>query len=338
MGLGILAATLALMGVQTPENTITYKDGIFTLTGAEGAVKVSTLPGLVPMNTSTGRLWLPVNGKVVTFDSKGLGIRANNRASHTTFPSVPTSSKLVTKDQADEINREVANETRSLDVSALSGWELVGNKVYLLLRWDTKTDKKPWMEVLVELDMGVKTPTTRAIGMFKGFSTAQGRVNDRLVSLQGKLAVATVENNTLGIALFDPSNETFTYQETASAPTNLLDAKLVQNSRYGMTFSKTAAGKILVGTFSTEEPGHRLAAEIEGPIVDAFQPCVLVHLRQNQKIVTDLLTGTELAVPRDCGLQPTNKGLLLWTPTQKPTSAALYTFGAFRTLARWPSK
>lgn len=332
MALGTIAATVLL--AQTQPNTLTFKDGVFTVQAASGPQQVSTLPGFRAMNTSTGRLWQPIGNRVVTFDQNGLGIRQNNRASHSTLPNIAVSTKIMTQAEADEVNRAVAEETRTLDVAALSGWELVGTDLYLLCRWEDNGGN-PWLEALVKVDAAANPPVSTLIGKFKGLSTAQGRVNDRLVLREGRLYVPTLDQDAFSLAHYNLQSGEFGHTVLTEGGRLPGDAKLLENSRYGVTFTKTTTGTILVGRFSVDQPGHLVNTEIRGSVLDAFQPAMLVHLRQNRKVVHNLLTGAELEIPRNSGLEPTPEGVLLWAPAQNPAQAALYTYGNFRTITRW---
>lgn len=332
MALGTLLAGLTLSQAQT--NPITYQDEVFTLKGSSEPIQISTIPGLRPMNTTTGRIWLPVGSRVLTFDEEGIGIRANNRKNFSTLPAVATSDKLFSPEEADEIKRTVASGNKSLDLNAISGWEKIGNTVYLLCRWEDKA-QKPWLEALVAVDMGQTPPQSSLIGKFQGMSTAKGRVNDKLVNYQGKLMVPTVTETGLAISAYNPGNGEFTSQPVSQEKQANIDLKLLENSRYGVSIQKTRAGTLLVGTFAIGESGHTLSNEIRGTILGLYEPSILTYLRRGRKVLLNLLTGAEIEIPRNSGIEATSQGLFLWTPERSPKQAALYTFGSFRTLNRW---
>lgn len=332
MALGTLLAGLTLSQAQT--NPITYQDEVFTLKGSSEPIQISTIPGLRPMNTTTGRIWLPVGSRVLTFDEEGIGIRANNRKNFSTLPAVATSEKLFTKEEADAINRAVATGNRTLDLAAISGWEKIGNTVYLLCRWETKA-KEPWLEALVAVDMGQTPPQSTLVGKFEGMSTAKGQVNDKLVNYQGQLMVPTVTKTGLAISSYNLETTKFTTQAFANNTPANIDLKILENSRYGVSIQKTRAGTILVGTFAIGETGHTLSNEVRGTVIGLYEPSILAYLRRGRKVLLNLLTGAEIEIPRNSGIEATSQGLFLWTPERSPKQAALYTFGSFRTLNRW---
>ena len=129
--------------------------------------------------------------------------------------------------------------------------------------------------------------------------------------------------------------EEFSSVEIASLEATNSDLKIPENSRYGISIRQTRPGTILLGTFALDTPGHSLSNEIRGTIIDLMEPAVLVYLRNGRKVLLNLLTGAELTVPRNSGIEATSQGLFLWTPARSPKEAALYTYGAFRTLNRW---
>ena len=78
-----------------------------------------------------------------------------------------------------------------------------------------------------------------------------------------------------------------------------------------------------------------MAAEIRGSLINVYKPSILCYLRGNQKVLVNLMTGAEIALPRDVEIREVTQGLLIWTPGNKPTQATLYTYGGFRTISGW---
>ncbi|MCB0825081.1 MAG: hypothetical protein KDC26_02725 [Armatimonadetes bacterium] len=317
---------------QNNANTITYANGVFTLTSSLGVERVKVDPGLVPMNMSTGRLWLPIDKVVVTFDHQGLGIRRNNKASYSTFSPIATSTDIMSKDAADDVNRAVANGTKTLEVSSISGWEKIGNDLYLLLRWEDSKGAT-WLEALTKTSFKNGNPTTTLLGKFEGFSTAKGRVNDKLNLNDNKLTVPTLQGNELGVETYDIASGLFS--RLGVGEVNIEDAKIIEGSRYGFTIKMSPAKTYLIGLFDTTQGQHEMAAEIRGSLVNVYKPSILCYLRGNQKVLVNLMTGAEIALPRDVEIREVTQGLLIWTPGDKPTQATLYTYGGFRTIAGW---
>lgn len=324
-----LAALLSQTQPQTRE--ITFKDGLFTINGPEGQTKVSIKPGFEPMNTQTGRLWIPVAGHVLTFDDKGVGFRKANRATYATYSSIATSDKIFTKEQADQINRDVAAEKKTLEVSAVSGWEKVGDSVYAILRWDDK-QKKPWLEVLMRFDFPNGKPRATYLGRFDSMTFATGRVNDKLIAENGKLICVTHGAQSSLLESFDMATGLF---EKKAFGTKFSDAKLIEGSLFGMGLERTPASTTIVSLLDREKAKATPAAEIRGGILGLYAPALLHYGDRSRQRLLNLETGAELELPVGCGIEAIDAGILLWTPKAAPTAAALYSPVSFRTLTRW---
>ncbi|MFM9871849.1 MAG: hypothetical protein ACKVQS_00125 [Fimbriimonadaceae bacterium] len=330
MSLASFAAGM-IFGQQAPLREIKFQDGFFTLNGPEGSSKVSIRPGFQAMNTSTGRLWLPVGGHILTFDEKGVGFRKSNRATYATYASIATSNKIFTKAEIDEINRDVANNRKSLDVSAVSGWEKVGETAYVMLRWDDK-QSKPWLEVLMRYDFTGGKPRATYLGKFDSHTGARGRVNDKMIFENGKLLVVTHGSETSLLETFDVSSKEF---GKTSLQDHLVDSKLIEGSLYGIGVTPTPAKTFLVSLIDREKGKSQRVAEIRGSIQDLFAPAILKYASNDRTILLSLTTGAEIVIPNNCGIEAVPSGMLLWTPSDQPKTAALYSSGSFRTLARW---
>lgn len=338
MALAALLTTLTPLQSATPAPSanpaIAYKEGVFTLTGAGGPTTVSVKPGFQPMNMTTGQLWLPVGNVVVTFDAEGLGIRRNNQKSVSTLSSVPKSPKALDQAARDQAVRGVDTGDRTFEVNAVSGFEVVGDKVYLLLRWETKRDAQPWLEALMVMDMAQPTPSASLVGLYDGYTMAKGRVNDKLVLHEGKLVVSTIKDGKLGIGEYDPATDRFRHT-FLDAQVN--ETKLMEDSRFGLTITRSNAGTFLLGLFDLQSSNHVYRAEIRGAILGSYRPSIVSYLRRERRVLLNLMTGAELDLERDTGVESTSMGLMVWSPAATPKSATLYHFGSFRPVARWTS-
>jgi hypothetical protein len=329
MSIALFAATLALS--QEPLREITFLDGMFTIKGPEGQTKVSIKPGFQAMNTATGRLWLPLAGTVLTFDQNGVGFRRNNRVSYAAYTAAATSDKFFTKEQIDEINRDVANGKKKLEVSAVSGWEKIGDSAILLLRWD-QTDGKPWLEVLMKFEFPGGKPKVTTLGRMTNFTLATGRVNDKLLIENNKLFAVTTDSKSSSLETYNLETSQFSKFDLG---VRFTDAKLAENSLSGMGLQKTPAGTTIVSIIEREPVSSRQVAEIRGSIQGLYSPSMLLYAHENRRTLTNLASGAEITIPKDCGIESVAAGMLLWTPKQNPQVAALYSAGSFRTLARW---
>jgi len=320
-----------VLAQQNPLREITFLNGVFTLKGPEGDSQVSTRPTFQAMNTATGQLWLPVDKYVLTFNEKHVGFRRDNKTIYSGYSMIGTSPKLFSQAEIDQIKRDAAAKKISLDVSAISGWEKIGNRVYLLMRWEEKT-QKPWLEALVEIDFTGKAPVANLLGRFEGMTSAKGRVNDKLISENGKLFVVTNGESKAMLGSYDIKSGSFTSKELGN---RFLDSKLIEGSLSGVGFETTRAKTTLVSLIDREKANSRPVAEIRGSVMGVYSPAILHYGTPTRKVLLNLASGAEIIIPNGCGMEAVDAGILLWTPKMNPQAAALYSAGSFRTLARW---
>lgn len=330
MSLASIAAGI-IITQQAPLRQITFQDDLFTINGPEGQTKVSLKPQFEPMNTATGRLWLPVAGQVLTFDSNGVGFRKNNVSTYATYAAVATSDKLFSPAQIAQIKADVAAGTKKLEVSAVSGWEKVGETAYLILRWDDRAGT-PWLEVLMKFEFPKGKPTPTFLGRFDSMTRAAGRVNDKLMFENGELLTVTHATDVSLLESYDIKEKAF---KKTPLSERFFDAKLIPGSLAGFGLQKTPANTFLVSFIDRETQSSRQVIEIRGNIAGVYAPSILHYKNDGRDILFSMNSGAEIVIPANCGIKDVPAGILLWTPAQKPQAAALYSSGSFRTLARW---
>lgn len=328
----VLATVLAQQGQPADLRTITFKDGVFTLKGPEGAEQVSTLPAFRAMNMSTGQLWLPVADKVLTFTKDGVGIRHKGKTSTTKYNTVPTSDRLFTAEEIAATKEAVKAGTRKLEVSAISGWEKVGDTVYLILRWDGVKDNRPWLEVLMEVNLKGQ-PSAKALAKLPATTTAVGRVNDKLMAENGILFSPVQDAEGLKMASYSLADNKLDL--APMAPNRVTDARFIEGSLSGVAWTRTGAGTWLVSLLDRERKSAEVVSEIRGNMLGLYAPSILYYGRRDQRVLLNLTSGAELIVPSNVGMQSVTAGIFLWTPAQNPTAGVLYSHGGFRTLERW---
>lgn len=311
--------------------SLAFRNNHFIIGGASEQ-KISILPGFQPMNTAAQQLWIPVGKRVVTYSEGKLGFRQNNHASYTHLSSLALSPQIHEQVAIEEINRDIAAGTKSMDFSAISGFEVVGEELYLLARWDTLDTHQPWLELLLKITFPQGKARTDFLHRFDGFTMAAGLVNDKLV-LQGEdLHAVFVDGPELELGKYNI--------KTKKASAKVLqakvdEAKLFEESRFGFTLTKTPAGTFLVGLINTDTASHTYQAEIRGSIFDAFKPCMLGYVQNDRKVLLNLMTGAQVDLPLDSGIVSASTGLLVWSPEKKPTEGVLYNFGGLKRLASW---
>lgn len=320
----------AVLGQATAPQ-ITLKDGTFVV---KDAVAISTISVDGPpraLNTKDGRWWLEIGPRVFTFDENGLGIRQGKFKSYSRLNAIATTPKLFDQAKLDEINREVAEGRRSLDVTSLSGYEVVGDRLYVLLRWETN-ENIPWLEAIVQFDLTAKTPQAQLVGRFQGLSTAKGRVDDRLGQHADSLVAITQVPDGAGVATWDHAQAKADFKMIAP---RILDAKVIEGSTYGFTVTRTRQASFQIGLIDITRSNFRRVFEFRGSIVGVESPCLLRISRNGVQSLVNLATGAEMPVPRNAGMRGTVQGVLLWTPASQPTLAQLYSTESFSLVSGW---
>ena len=323
-----------LLGVaigQTAPPQITLKDTAFILKEGAASATVSLIPPPRTLNTQAGRWWLEIGNRVFTFDENGVGIRQGKFRSYSRLTAIATTGKLFSQEQIDHINRDAADGNRTLEVSALSGYEVIGNTLYLLVRWENK-EKNPWLEAIVKFDLTAKTPSAQLVGRFEGFSTAKGRVDDRLGSFKDALVALTQKPDGLGLAKWDHSSNQASYVPLGS---RVMDAKVLDKGGYGMTIVRGKQGAWQIGLVNIVAGDHRPVYEFRGQIVGTEEPYFLRVAKESGHQVINLDSGAEMPIARAATYKHTEFGVIVWTPQAAPKSAQLYSTEAFRFKASW---
>lgn len=323
-----LAATL---GAQASPAKVAFQDGAFVVSGPLGSEIVAIqkpTPGEDPIDRKLGRFRTTVQGKTVTFDAKGLTV-TQKKAVTSRLKSVPTSGKVATKESNAELMKLVAEGRRKLEVSALSGWELLGDDLYLLLRWDD-SQKKPWFEALMVMDMSKPAPEARLVGKFSCLSFGQGPVDDVLVSKEGHFLI--VGNGPDGLVLSRLSKDGARHDDKLGS--SVSKAKFLPDVRTAWALTSTSYGTNVVGYFETDNPVLHTVSEFRGRMKGILEPAYAVFDTPTGLSMVNMLSGAIKAMPKDSDQRQTANGLLLWTPSVKPTRAELLD-SSFRRLAEW---
>ncbi len=328
-----MVTTILLSGLvyQQSLRVLTLQDGRFVMKGPLGESSVEILPRPEPINRETGRMWLPIGGKVVTFDEQGVGFRWDGKSVHSRYASAATSDKLFSPDEIQETKDAVARGERKLEVSALSGFSTVEDKAYLLLRWD-RADGTPWLEILMEIDPGATPPTARMVGRFQVFSQASGKVDNRLTYRNGKFWTTGTLEDRLCVSSIDlSSGESFVTPIGKAAG----DSKFIAESGAIVAIQKTPAETLVVSFCEPDSRSIQQVAEFRGSVKGMHAPSVLEYLTNGSRLLHNLSTGALMEIEPDMGVAGSLDGVLIWSPAKAPTSASWLTPGSFRTLATW---
>lgn len=321
------------LAVQLIAPKITFQDGAFLVTGALGSeiVPVSTAAKSPdPVDRSKGLFRLVVGSKTILFDAKGLTVSQKGGSVTSRLRAVPTSGKVATKESNAELMKLVGEGKRKLDVSALSGWQLNGHVLYLLFRWEG-TDKKPWLEALMRVNLEEKKPQAAFVGRFKAMSSATGIVDDVLFVQSERLAVLGNNGDKFGLALMTTDGAESDFDEYGDA---VAKSRLMENGTSAWTLTPTQYGTNILGLADLDKHTYNVTGEVRGKMVSIKAPG-LARFRSVKGVkVLNLMTGSEMTVEPDSEERQLTNGILLWAPAKNPARAALYD-GSFRRLTVW---
>ena len=318
---------LALAFLAQPQ--LSFAGGEFTVIDGEQKVTVPLSAAEPPKAFKGDKLNMRIGDTLVTFDQRGLGIQYRGKGGFTTLAYMPTSPKIFS---AEEIarNTELAKSgERPARVSAVSGFEIVNDKLYLLLRWEEKSGK-PWLETLVDVDTSGDAPKIGLIGRFGGFSFTSGAVSDELYSSGTKLFALLRGIDGLAIGTCDTTMGTTAFKK--------LGPIVDQVNRMGALFytvTKTPYGMKSVGVVNPTPERFRAVLETRGDVIATAVTGVLLVREEGRDSLFSVVSGAKMPVEKDAGFAETPFGVIVWTPRARPTSAFLRETGGWRKLSEW---
>jgi len=149
--------------------------------------------------------------------------------------------------------------------------QAIDDRAFFLARWRDKSGDA-WLEALAEVDLSKKHPEPVVVERIEGYSFAEGSVDDRLLLVQGRLAVVARSEKTWGLALFNPSTRASAYLPLGEKlygykqlePATIVYAETTESGakRVGLADLATQKRKDLVESrdFESVLPGRPLVA------------------------------------------------------------------------------
>ena len=135
----ILLCAIAVYGPQ-----LTFVDGAFNVTDGDKTETVALNAGAASAPLVGDNISMQVGDVLVTFDERGLGIQYGKQGGFTTLSYMPTTPKLFSAEEIKANADAITSGERSARVSAVSGFVVVKDTLYMLMRWEDK-DGKPWL-------------------------------------------------------------------------------------------------------------------------------------------------------------------------------------------------
>lgn len=332
----ILASLILAQTPVTPPPaapTLAFRDGFFLISDASGTTKVNS------------RVWgkarptefsLKAGSATVNWLNRAMVVKATPKSKSVTyrFSDFPTNPAFFSEEEVDNLNSQVVLKSRTKEVSALSGWEVQGSNLFVLLRWEDRGGN-PWAEGLFTADLS-KTPIKfrPLAGGSKVFSIAETSIDDQLVTSGSSLTFVAEKDGDYGVAAFDSGNTVFNFNPHWTQKPIITGWN---SSRTSVGFIEPTRYKSNVIGFVGVTPNSRVnLAESRDAVSypgDTFD--ILMITRPDSVILRTADSGLELRLPATVGVRNVAQGVLVWLPKTNPTTAALYTKTSLRSISKW---
>lgn len=321
--------SFVLATVLSAQPELSFADGFFTIKDGGDTLTVPLSAAAPPLAITADKLSMEINGTYITFDQRGLGIQYGDKGGFTGLGYMPTTPKLFTREQILRNARLIDSGERTAKVTAVSGFEIVGDRVYMLLRWDGK-DGFPWLETLVYIDTSGDVPKVNLIGRFVGYTLAKGVVSDELHGSEGRLIAVTRSESGFGIGDYSTVDKQIDYRIVKG----LFD-RVVPFGKSFLTEQTTVYGTTLVGLLDPLSLSHRPVLETRGEVVPSgLLSAVRIKLRGVSNFV-NISSGAIIEVQEGWAYADTRFGLLKWNPADEPEKAELLENDGWKTVATW---
>jgi len=298
------------------------------------SVFLSRLDAPVPPAVSPDPVpWtLKLGAHTLTFAADlGLTIVSGSRKLTTRVPDFLTSPKAFTRDEIRVNANAIARGTLRRDVASLSGFEVVGDSVFLLMQWRAAADR-PFAEGLFQLDGMAERPKpallTRvpALAVPSPGGDAVRRFADQLVWL-------TQTERSWGTARWRLDERAVGYDERGAAAFQVEWVGVEPRIRFVET---TAYGTYLAGEFDDVAGRRNLTEGRRAARWVSNDPGVVWRSGADGGSLWFKNSGLVLSLPKAAGLGPSPQGLVVGWPAEKPTAGwLLWPDGRIR--ARYPT-
>jgi hypothetical protein len=318
-------AALVLLATQAPKVTLTFFQEHFIV---RDGVYNESAPLKLPSDEPKLSMLFRKNDTFAVWDERGLTIRVGSKVKSTRFPDIATSPKAFTRPEIQATQKEIRAGRRSRDVSGLSGAVRVGSKVFLLGRWVDRSHKT-WSESLIQVDLADKFPKPKFLSRIHALSLADRPLDNQVFVMDNRLSYVARNGNVWGLQQFDPRNGRFTFDDLGESLVDYVPLPSLSSSLtnpVGLFVEKTPYGTTIAGRVDLHGRGRKTLAEARASMrfIDAYDPeCVVLSFGKSAAIInTD--TGAMYDLPVPSSTRRTNRGVVIWTPVEKPKRAWLF--------------
>lgn len=311
---------------------LSFENGAFIIRG-EGS-EPETFVALVPEPSPIvgGKFKVLLNGVLVSFDQRGLGVQYRGKGGFSGLTYVPTSAKAFSAPEIVQNAEMIRAGTRQDRATALSGFEIIGNVAYLLVRWED-SDGKAWLEAIVSVDASSDEPVTKFVGRFDGLTDAKGLVSDKLDAGIGGLVSLISHSDKVGVGVVALPKGDVSYSYFEIAPKTLI---FNNHMLYGV--AKTDYGTLMLSTIDESTLVQKPIFETRGEIVNIGVQSAMGVKEGGVLQLLSLESGSLTTFAKDSGIAGTPYGVLVWFPKEEPKSAILLERGGWTKVATWSAK
>lgn len=322
-------AALVLGQAAAPTATLSFKDGVFTVTDARGPERVSIRPTVLANLKSVSEVDGPNR---VVWDARGITVTQGRKSRSTKLPDLITSPKLFDRDQITETVRRLTAKEITREAAGISGWCRIGSNVYFLVRWET-TKKVPWLEAVVRVDLKGTSLVPEPITAMSGLTGSKTSIDRRLVVLGDNPAAVTKSGNAWGLETVQVIAQATGFTPLGSGE---LDVRFTDGMTRMLFVEKTPYKSHLAGTFDLITGVVSRVSESSDPMTFPGDYAQVVRIeRADAVVVRSLSNGLELSLPKNVGVRSTRAGVLVWTPLAAPRAAIIYDYETLRAGTRW---
>lgn len=272
------------------------------------------------------------NEAFAVWDERGLTVRRGGDAVSSRMPEVAVSPRVFPREEILRTLQRIRDGECTKEAAALSGARRIGKDAFFLLRWVDNSGKS-WAEALIQVDLTALKLSPHLVGRFAGISSATKDVDDKLMIVQGKLAIIGSAHDSWGLDTYDPSTQQFDVVQMGAKLESILaisstQSLFVETSTYGSTI----AGRIDIetGTRKILYEGRERAT-----FLDTSDPVIVIARTGTKTKLINCSTGAVRLIPYDIDARRVGKDILLWWDPSSPTAAWLISPTSWVTLAIW---
>lgn len=329
MSAALILLTLSVYSQKVDKPTLTFYQDTFVVRKGKTTVREPLNPVVLP---PVPAVVYRRNKVFAVWDDRGLSVHTPKKLTSSKLFDFALSTKVLSKDELLANATKMKSGERTKEASALSGSRRIGRSVYFLVRWEDR-NAKPWLEALFEVDLDAEAPEARFVGRFKSISIARKPIDDRLMLVDGQLAIIGTGPEGWSLDRYDPVKKSFDHLHLGEK----LNAFAMAAPTKGVFVETTSYGSTVSGFVDLIEHTRTPIAESRGPVrfLDAKSPTILVERRPEGLSLLNAATGALTPLEEDMGVKRVGAYLVLYSPKLQPTHASLLDPASWDVVSQW---